>query len=99
GIEPALDEQQNARGEDANDQRQRARIPERQACADAQEAGLHCGRPSEKPTPRTVCSSFFSNGSSILRRSRATVTSITLSRGVARAVTCHTSLASISRET
>src|SRR5262249_36884349 len=99
GIEPGPDEQQNARGEDAYDQRQHARVPQGQARADTEGTGHHCARPSEKPTPRTVCSSFFSNGSSILRRSRATVTSMTLSSGVARAVTCQTSLASISRET
>ena len=54
---------------------------------------------SVKPTPRTVWSSFRSNPSSILRRSRAMCTSMTLSIGVARAVSFHTSRASISRDT
>src|SRR5262249_40615576 len=52
-----------------------------------------------KPTPRTVWMSLASKPSSIFRLSRAMCTSITLSSGVARRVSFHTSRASISRET
>src|SRR5215472_13276519 len=100
GVEAILDEVENAHGENADDERQRTGVPERESCAYARRMELHSGSPpSMNPTPRTVCSSFFSYGSSSLRRRRAIVTSMTLSKGVARAVACHTSRASISRDT
>src|SRR5262249_15098010 len=93
-------EEEDARRKGPDDGRQHRGMPERQARAHAEGGEPHsCASPSMNPTPRRVCRSFFSKGSSILRRSRATVTSITLSSGVARAVTCHTSRASISRDT
>src|SRR5262249_35998249 len=99
-VEARLDEKQNAYGKNANDERQRSGVPEREPRAHAWETDPHPSPPpSMYPTPRTVCSSFLSCGSSILRRSRATVTSMTLSSGVARAVACHTSRANISRDT
>src|SRR4051812_25031023 len=99
-VEALVDEMQNASGKNADDERQHAGVPERKPRAHARRADLHpCPPPSMYPTPRTVCSSFLSYGSSILRRRRAMVTSMTLSRGVARAVACHTSRTSISRDT
>ena len=103
-IEPALPraltKSRLARRTNADDEREHASAPERESRPDGEPADSHpCLPPSMNPTPRTVCSSFFSNGSSILRRSRAIVTSMTLSSGVARAVTRHTSRASISRDT
>src|SRR5262249_31055580 len=99
-VEAELHEQDDTRGEYAHDQRQHERVPRRQARAHAERQRPHaCRVPSTKPTPRTVCRSLRSKGSSILRRSRAMVTSMTLSSGVARAFTCQTSEASISRET
>src|SRR5262245_4093154 len=99
GVEARPDEQQNARGKNADDEREHARVPQRQPRAYGQRADSHsCPPPSMYPTPRTVCSSFLSYGSSILRRSRAIVTSMTLSSGVARAIACHTSRVNISRD-
>src|SRR5262249_33681023 len=93
-------EEEDGGREGTDDERQDAGMPERQARPDAARDEPHAGGPPRmKPTPRRVWRSFFSNGSSTFRRSRATVTSITLSSGVARAVTCHTSWASISRDT
>src|SRR5262249_19014900 len=93
------DEDEDSRGGDAHDERQHGRVPEREARPDAQLQAHSRAAPRTNPMPRTVCRSFLSKGSSILRRSRAIVTSMTLSRGVARAATCHTELASMSRET
>ena len=93
-------EQEDSGREGTDDECQHARIPEGQARAHAPRGEPHsCLPPSMNPTPRRVWRSFFSNGSSIFRRSRATETSITLSSGVARAATCQTSRASISRDT
>src|SRR5262245_17286044 len=100
GVEARRDEKQNPRGKYADDECQHARVPERQSRAHARRMDSHTSPPpSMYPTPRTVCSSFLSYGSSILRRNRAIVTSMTLSSGVARAVACHTSRANISRDT
>src|SRR5262245_14849814 len=100
GVEARRDEKKNARGKDAYDKRQHASVPECKPRAHAWRAESHlCLSLRMYPRPRTVCSSFLSYGSSILRRSRAIVTSITLSSGVALAVACHTSRASISRDT
>src|SRR3989442_313252 len=95
--EPRPHEKEDSGREGTDDECQHARIPEGQARAHATRGEPHpCLPPSMNPTPRRVWSSFFSNGSSIFRRSRAIETSITLSSGVARAATCHTSRASIS---
>src|SRR6185312_16893173 len=100
GVEASLDKKQNACGKNTYDQRQHAGVPEREPRAYAWLAESHPCLPLRRyPRPRTVCSSFLSYGSSILRRSRAIVTSMTLSSGVALAVACHTSRASISRDT
>src|SRR5262245_15600103 len=100
GVEARGDEKQNACGKDADNEREHARVPERQPRAHARRMDSHSSPPpSMYPTPRTVCSSFLSYGSSILRRSRAIVTSMTLSSGVARAAACHTSRANNSRDT
>src|SRR4029077_9604032 len=89
--EALADEEQYSRGENADDQRQHPRVPQGEARPHAERRRAHSRlSPSTNPMPRIVCSSFFSNGSSILRRSRTIVTSMTLSSGVARAVTCHT---------
>src|SRR5205814_1079087 len=86
--------------ESRDDRGQDAGVPERQARADAARAQHHGGsEPRTNPRPRMVWMSFFAKGSSTLRRTRAMLTSMTLSSGVARAVTCQTSRASISRET
>src|SRR5262245_14553516 len=54
-VEARLHEKQDSGGEKAYDQRQHARVPERQARAHAQRAGIHpCFPPKTNPTPRTV---------------------------------------------
>src|SRR5262249_10203266 len=90
GVKAVLDEVENARGEDADDERQHTGVPEREPRAHAWRMKLHsCSPPNMNPTPRTVCSSFFSEGSSSLRRTRALVTTTTLSKHAAPAVACH----------
>src|SRR5439155_26717320 len=76
-------------------------VPERQARAHAPRAQRAHGASSwrTKPTPRTVWTSRDPGSGSTFLRSRAMWTSTTLSMGVARAVSFHTSWASISRET
>ena len=75
-------------------------VPEGQAGAHvAEPAVLHGSSRNAKPTPRTVWISFGEKGSSTFRRKRAMWTSITLSSGVARLGSSHTSRASISRDT
>src|SRR5262245_54799446 len=95
-----LHEHENAAREHTDHQRKDGRVPQGEPDAKRRHADAH-GRSSRRtnPTPRTVWSIFVSNGSSTFRRRRAMVTSITLSRGVARAVTRHTSRASISLDT
>src|SRR5262249_47387939 len=98
-VEPCRHEEPHARRERADDHREHAGVPQRQARTYTRRAPSHARlSPRANPTPRTVWRSFFSNGSSIFRRSRAIVTSITLSSGVARPLTFHTSRASISRD-
>src|SRR5215467_3255710 len=100
-VESPLDEEERTGGKDADDECQHAGMPQGETRPHAHGTWQAHARWLRRanPTPRTVCSSFVSNGSSIFRRRRATVTSITLSSGVARAVTRQTSRASISRET
>src|SRR5262245_20642038 len=99
-IEAHPDENEDADGEKTDDERQCGRVPQREAGAYRGDGDPHPrSRRRTKPTPRTVWSSFTGNGSSILRRRRAIDTSMTLSSGVARAATRHTSRVSISRET
>src|SRR5690242_8488408 len=100
-IEEAhADEEEDACGEGADDERQDARMPQRETRPDAARAkGHRASPPSTNPTPLIVRMSFFGKDSSTFRRSRAKVTSMTLSSGVARALTFQTSCASISRDT
>src|SRR5262249_5913852 len=81
------DDKQDACGENAHDQGQHGRVLESEARPNGQARNHSRAAPSTNPMPRTVCRSFLSKGSSILRRSRAIVTSMTLSSGVARAAT------------
>src|SRR4029434_4105919 len=77
-------------------------VPQRQLHADAMRSPPAChGSPSRsmKPTPRTVWINFTERSRSTLRRRRAMCTSMTLSSGVVRAVSFHTSRASVSRDT
>src|SRR5256886_1267135 len=98
--QPCADQEEDGRRERADDQGEYRRVPERETRTNASRPQRHRGKgPSKNPTPRMVWISFVGKGSSTLRRTRAMVTSITLSSGVARAVTCQTSRASISRET
>src|SRR5665213_3010686 len=69
------------------------------AQAQPQRSPHETGSLRQKPIPRTVCSSLTGYGSSIFLRRRAICTSITLSIGVNREVSCQMSFASISRET
>src|SRR5262249_28262401 len=99
-IETHLHEHKDPHRERADHHGQHCRVPQGEPGPQAQAAHPHPRSARRtKPTPRTVWSSLGSNGSSIFRRSRAMVTSITLSSGVARAVTRHTSRASISLDT
>src|SRR5215471_4827563 len=99
-IEAGSDEEKHTDREGTYDDRQRPGVPQRETSADRRVGDPHPrSRRRTKPTPRTVWSSFTVKGSSILRRRRAIETSMTLSRGVARAATRHTSRVSISRET
>src|SRR5437899_4057754 len=98
--QPCADQEEDGRRERADDQGEHRRVPERETRTNASRPQRHRGKgPSKNPTPRMVWISFVGKGSSTLRRTRAMVTSMTLSSGVARAVTCQTSRASISRET
>src|SRR5262249_45080052 len=97
GVETGPHEAVDPDCKGADHESEHAGMPEGEAHADAR--NHPCPPRTTNPTPRTVWSSLVSKWSSIFSRSRATVPSITLSSGVARAVTCHTSRASISRET
>ena len=63
---------------------QQAHVPQRQSSPHAAGSGRVHGASSRStnPTPRTVCRSFFLNGSSNFFRKCAMWTSITLSSGV-----------------
>src|SRR5262249_49570709 len=99
-IKVGPDEDEDAGREETDDERQRGRVPQREPRAYRRDRNSHPrSRRRTNPTPRTVWSSFTGNGSSILRRSRAVDTSMTLSSRVARAATRHASRVSISRET
>ena len=80
---------------------QRHRVPEREAGSHAPRAESGHAGPSRtaKPTPRTVWISLSGYPWSTFFRRRAMLTSMTLSRGVARDGSFHTSRASISRDT
>src|SRR5262245_29971149 len=82
--------------------RQRSGIPEREPRPNAMREIPSSHRPPScrmKPTPRTVWMSLAGKSWSTFFRKRAICTSITLSSGVARDVSFHTSRASISLET
>src|SRR5579875_962142 len=76
-------------------------VPESEPGAElvSQRARHACGSRRLKPSPLMVCRIFVGKGSSTLRRRRAIWTSMTLSNGVNRDPSFHTSRASISRET
>src|SRR5262249_40610686 len=100
GAEQDVDEVVDAIRKRAHDERQYGGVPEGEACSNARERRLHpTASPNTNPIPRTVCRILRSYGSSILRRSRATMTSITLSSGVARGPAFQTSRANISLDT
>src|SRR5438128_9965581 len=83
-------------------ERHRGDVPQRELHAHAvRSPPAPHGSPSRsmKPTPRTVWINFTGRSTSTLRRRRAMWTSMTLSRGVVRAVSFQTSRVSVSRET
>src|SRR5262245_48719086 len=93
---------ENRRRIDDESQGENARVPHREASPDrGNRPPSHHGSPSctTKPTPRTVWIRRTPPSTSTFFRSRAICTSITLSSGVARRGSFHTSRASISRET
>src|SRR5262245_44503022 len=60
GVKTIPDEQQNARGKNAHDERQHASMPKRQSHAHIWRVQSHTCLPLRMyPRPRTVCSSFL----------------------------------------
>src|SRR5262249_34451892 len=91
-VEPHSHEDEDSDGKHADHHGEDARVPQGEPRSETRIGDLHPrSTRSTNPTPRTVWRSLGSSGSSIFRRRRATVTSITLSSGVARALTRQTS--------
>ena len=101
-VQGMPEEQEHRRRVRDEDARERSGVPEGHAHPDAtRPQGKAHGRASRSanPIPRMVWISFTGKAWSTFLRKRATFTSITLSRGVARAGSFQTSRASISRDT
>src|SRR4051812_32364118 len=87
---------QHYRGADSENPRQQGGILKGQAGSDVSRGLQWWFSVRIKPTPRMVCRSFTEAAESIFFRKRTIWTSITLSSGVARPISFHTSRASIS---